>query len=82
MPQSSPSDRTAAAGRVAHLLAHDLVQPVAPFVTGFVTRLLGGTQPLGVILWVRPARARPGRYPGFLCDCRTSGRLDCWHAVT
>ncbi|WP_087608782.1 hypothetical protein [Komagataeibacter europaeus] len=51
MSQSSPTDRTAAAGRVAHLLAHDLVQPVAPFVTQFVTRLLGDARPLGVIFY-------------------------------
>ncbi|KAB8123201.1 hypothetical protein D3W54_02045 [Komagataeibacter medellinensis] len=51
MPQPDPNSRLAAAGRIAHLLADELVQPVAPFVTDFVTQLVGGVQPLGVVFY-------------------------------
>lgn len=51
MSQPSPSSRAAAAGRIAHALADDLVQPVAPFVTQFVTRLIGAARPMGVIFY-------------------------------
>ncbi|GAN88174.1 hypothetical protein LU298_09215 [Komagataeibacter intermedius] len=80
MPQSSPSDRTAAAGRVARLLAHDLVQPVAPFVSGFVTRLLGGTQPLGVIFYGSTLRTPDPE--GILDFYVIVERLEDWTAGT
>ncbi|GAB6968310.1 hypothetical protein JCM25156A_23470 [Komagataeibacter kakiaceti JCM 25156] len=50
MPHSSPL-RLAAAGRVAHLLAADLTRPVAPAVTEFVTRMIGGARPMGVLFY-------------------------------
>lgn len=57
MSQPGPTDRVAAAGRIAHLLADELVQPVAPFVTAFVTRLVGRARPLGVIFYGSVLRA-------------------------
>ena len=57
MPQPGPTSRLAAAGRIAHLLAGELVQPVAPFVTAFVARLVGGARPLGVVFYGSVLRA-------------------------
>ncbi|WP_323990916.1 hypothetical protein [Nguyenibacter sp. L1] len=41
----------AAAGRVGHLLAGELVQPVDPAVTDFVARLVGDAPVLGVLFY-------------------------------
>ncbi|MFT8711183.1 hypothetical protein [Komagataeibacter rhaeticus] len=57
MPQPAPTGRLAAAGRIAHLLAGELVQPVAPSVTAFVAQLVGGARPLGVIFYGSILRA-------------------------
>ena len=50
MPHASPLP-LAAAGRIAHLLANDLTQPVAPSVTQFVTQMVGTARPMGVLFY-------------------------------
>ncbi|AZV40000.1 hypothetical protein [Komagataeibacter xylinus] len=51
LTMADSSSRLAAAGRIAHTLANELVQPVPAFVTQFVCDLLGPAQPLGVLFY-------------------------------
>ena len=47
---SSPPD-AGAAGEIAHLLVSELIQPVAPDITSFVTAMIGPSRPLGVLFY-------------------------------